>query len=185
MPYYIIYSKTTEYPKVMSHIRKHLKNENLKLDFAIMKKEMINIQKGNRITKVYNALPGYIFLRTDGRLDSKTVHEILETWEVYYFLHYADGSLELQRGDEKFAAQVFELPKVITADNVFIRNGDTVEIVNGAFSALTGKIQKIDRRRCRVDVVLKFMERDLKLTLPFNSVAIRDAEEMESKSSDK
>ena len=185
MPYYIIYSRIAEYQKVMSHIRKHLRNEHVKLEFAVMKKEMINIHKGSRTTKVYNALPGYLFLRTDEPLDSKTVHEILETWEVYYFLHYADGTLELQRNDEKFASQVFELPKVITADNVFIRNGDTVEIVNGAFSTLTGKILKIDRRRCRVDVLLKFMERDLKLSLPFSSVAVRDQEDSEDDKKEK
>lgn len=174
MPYYIIYSRIAEYTKVMSHIRKHLRDEHVKIEFAIMKKEMINIQRGSRITKVYNALPGYIFLRTDEPLDGNTVHQVLETKEVYYFLHYADGSLELEREDERFASQVFELPKVITADNVFIRNGDRVEIVNGAFSTLTGKILKIDRRRCRVDVALKFMDRDLKLSLPFSSVALRN-----------
>ena len=179
MPYYIIYSRIAEYTKVMSHIRKHLRKENVKLEFAVMKKEMINIHKGSRITKVYNALPGYIFMRSDVPIDSETVHQVLETWEVYYFLHYADGRLELEREDERFASQVFELPKVITADNVFIRNGDRVEIVNGAFSTFTGRILKIDRRRCRVDVSLRFMDRDLKLSLPFSSVALRNNEDME------
>lgn len=180
MPYYIIYSRTSQEAKCIQHMKKHLKNENVKLEFAIMKKEMINLRKGEKLTRVYNALPGYIFLRTDEKLSGRTINELLQPEDSYYFLHYADGSLELKREDEVFACQIFELPKVITADNVFIKNGDTVEIVHGAFTTLRGKIIKIDRRRSRVDVSLKFMERDMKISLPFNSVAVKDVENEEA-----
>ena len=179
MPYYIIYSRTNQEAKCIQHMKKHLKNEDVKLEFAIMKKEMINLRKGERLTRVYNALPGYIFLRTDEKLCGRIIHELLQAEDTYYFLHYADGTLELKREDEAFACQIFELPKVITADNVFIKNGDTVEIIHGAFTTLKGKIIKIDRRRSRVDVALKFMERDMKLSLPFNSVTIKDGEKEE------
>ena len=174
MPYYIIYSRTNQETKCIQHMKKHLHDEDVKLEFAIMKKEMINLKKGEKLTKVYNALPGYIFLRTDEKLNGRIINELLQPQDSYYFLHYADGSLELKRDDEVFACQIFDLPKVITADNVFIKNGDTVEIVHGAFTSLKGKIIKIDRRRSRVDVSLKFMERDLKLTLPFNSITLKD-----------
>ena len=180
MSYYILYSKTGHEMTTIQHIRKHLRGEHFKIDFAIMKKEMINLQKGARITKTYNALPGYIFVRTEDKLNSDTLRKMLSADNTYFFLHYPDGSLELQRDDERFAIGVFELPKVITADNVFIRNGDQVEITSGAFTSLRGKVIRIDRRRSRVDVSLMFMEREMKLSLPFNDITVRNEEKQET-----
>ena len=180
MSYYILYSKTGHEAATIQHIKKHLRDEKCRIDFAIMKKEMINLQKGAKITKTYNALPGYIFVRTENKLDNDILRKMLDADNTYFFLHYADGTLELHRDDERFATGVFELPKVITSDNVFIKGGDQVEIVAGAFTALKGKVIRIDRRRSRVDVSLMFMEREMKLSLPFTDVAVRNDEKNES-----
>lgn len=176
MPYYILFSRSGNEEDTLKHLKRRVKDLGLGIEFKIMKREMVNIKNGAKLLKTYNALPGYIFVKSDDELCPDTIARLLSPSLVFYFLHYHDGSIMLQRDDEKFAIGVFELPKVITSDNVFIRNGDTVEIVSGAFTAIRGRILKVDRRRSRVDVAISFMEKEMKLTLPFNDVAVRNDE---------
>lgn len=177
MPYYIIYSKTGNEERTISTIRRSLQKFDLRMDFKILRREMINLKKGSKVLKVYNALPGYIFVHMEQEMTADLLKAISDVQDVFFFLHYPNGRLELEREDEKFAIGVFELPRIITAKNVFIKNGDQVEIISGAFTAIRGKVIKIDRRHNRVDVSIIFMEKEMKLTLPFESLALRKEEE--------
>lgn len=170
MPYYIIYAKSSSEKRVLKELRKIAKDHGHIIDFKLQQKEMINTSRTGKVTKLYNILPGYIFVSSESRLSKADLLDYSQSKGMFFFLHYPDGSVELKGDDEGYAATIFQLPSTITAANVLIKEGQLVLISRGNFKDIKAKVLKIYKKRSRVDVEIFFMNRNTRLSLPYTSV---------------
>lgn len=170
MPYYIIYAKSSSEKRVLKELRKIASEHAHIIEFKLQQKEMINTTKVGNITKLYNILPGYIFVFSEEKLKKTDLLDYSRSKDLFYFLHYPDGSVELKGDDEGYAATIFQLPSTIKASNVLIKEGQLVIVSKGNFKDFKAKVLKIDKKRHRVEVEIFFLSRNTRLSLPYNSV---------------
>lgn len=170
MPYYIIYAKSSSEKRVLKELRKIAAEYAQIIEFKLQQKEMINTTKIGSITKLYNILPGYIFVSSEEKLSQTDLLDYSRSKDLFYFLRYPDGTVELKGDDEGYAATIFQLPSTIKASNVLIKEGQLVLVSKGNFKDFKAKIIKIDKKRHRVEVEIFFLNRNTRLSLPYNSV---------------
>lgn len=170
MPYYIIFCKSTKEHATVKSLKRIVKKMGIDMDFRLQEKEMVNHSKTGKVTKKYNLIPGYIFARSDQKIGIGTLAELTKANDFFYFLTYSDRSYVMRGDDEAYCSQLFDFPQIIRQKNVFIKAGEVVIVTRGAFTALKGKILKIDMKRERVDVEIMLLGKPTKITLPVDHV---------------
>ena len=129
----------------------------------VPKEKKIKIKGGKRAEEEEKIYPGYILV------------EMIETDDSWYIVRNTPrvtgfvGSgvypvpLEKKEVDELFSRMNAETPK----HNIDLVNGDAINIVDGPFKDLEGKVSEIDNERGKVKVLVSMFGRETPVTLDY------------------
>lgn len=121
--------------------------------FAVRVRDVIRNKQW--VTTELPLLPGYIFLYTlRGEEGKDTGVDRGKFPKLIRVLHYEDGSDKLMGSDLDFADWLWRMDGRIDILQA-VREGDRVEITDGALKAMHGKVLRMNRRQQKVLVELE------------------------------
>jgi len=123
--------------------------------------------KGQCFEEKKDYLPGYVFLYAREPLPS--LREAFSIDGVIRFLGEKDDGYRLRGEDERFAAMLYENEGTIGIMKAY-RVGDRIRLVDSAFSGLAGEILRVDRRKGRAEVCIRFDEKDFHVWVGFDVI---------------
>jgi transcriptional antiterminator NusG len=152
------------------------KVQNLGLDSKIQevyiptKKTFRVNKKGERKEKIQNVYPGYIYIKMI--LDKETGYLIQNTPYVSRITGTGDHAVPLEEGYvEKIKEQMQEENN---SSNKIVQNiykeGDLVNVMDGPFKNMSGRVQSIDPQNNRIKVNVVFFDREVEVDLDITEV---------------
>ncbi|NTW69772.1 MAG: transcription termination/antitermination factor NusG [Chlorobiaceae bacterium] len=128
----------------------------------------VEVKNGKKRSLTKNAFPGYVLI--EAVLDKQTRNLILDIPSVMGFLGVDDNPIPL-RPDE--VEKILE-PENTTEHRSVIESpfkvGDSVKVVDGPFSSLTGVVHEVCTERMKVKVMISFFGRSTPTELDFSQV---------------
>ncbi len=128
----------------------------------------VEVKNGKKRSLTKNAFPGYVLI--EAVLDKQTRNLILDIPSVMGFLGVDDNPTPL-RPDE--------VEKILVPENAVehrsvveapFRVGDSVKVIDGPFSSLTGVVHDVCTERMKVKVMISFFGRSTPTELDFSQV---------------
>ena len=128
----------------------------------------VEVKNGKKRSLTKNAFPGYVLI--EAVLDKQTRNLILDIPSVMGFLGVDDVPTPL-RPDE--------VEKILEPDNSIEHRsvvespfniGDSVKVIDGPFSSLTGVVHEVSTERMKVKVMISFFGRSTPTELDFSQV---------------
>ncbi|MFZ8806112.1 MAG: transcription termination/antitermination protein NusG [Minisyncoccia bacterium] len=135
---------------------------------AIVPKELVwEIKGGKRELVEKKIYPGYVFV--DMIVDDRSWYVVRNTPKVTGFVGIGSTPIPVTKEEmeEIFARMQKKEPKIETNFNV----GDMVEIVQGLFKGLKGKIIEIDPERQKAKILVPVMGRETPVEVDFLQIA--------------
>ena len=123
--------------------------------------------KGQCVEEVRDYLPGYVFLYTDTPLQ-----EYRMLWSVdgvLRLLGRAEDGYRLTGEDECFASMLYAKEGMIGILKAY-EVGDRIRLAAESLPGYTGEIVKVDRRKGRAQVLIRFDEKEIKLWAGFDLI---------------
>jgi transcriptional antiterminator NusG len=122
-------------------------------------------KKGERQEKQEKIYPGYIYIMMV--LDKETGYVIQNTQHVSRIAGTGDFAVALEEGYvEKLKAQlVKDSESVTTTTKVTYKLGDLVQVIDGPFKDMRGKVSGLDLQNSRINVLLTIFERETNVEL--------------------
>ncbi|NTU96207.1 MAG: transcription termination/antitermination factor NusG [Chlorobiaceae bacterium] len=128
----------------------------------------VEVKNGKKRSLTKNAFPGYVLI--EAVLDKQTRNLILDIPSVMGFLGVDDVPTPLRPEEvEKILEpeNVLEHRSVIEAP---FKVGDSVKVIDGPFSSLTGVVHDVCTERMKVKVMISFFGRSTPTELDFSQV---------------
>jgi transcription termination/antitermination protein NusG len=128
----------------------------------------VEVKNGKKRSLTKNAFPGYVLL--EAVLDKQTRNLIMDIPSVMGFLGVDDNPTPLRPDEvEKILVPegTVEHRSVVEAP---FRVGDSVKVIDGPFSSLTGIVHEVCTERMKVKVMINFFGRSTPTELDFSQV---------------
>lgn len=138
------------------------------LQVYIPYERFVEVKNGKKRSLTKNAFPGYVLL--EAVLDKQTRNFILDVPSVMGFLGVDDNPTPL-RPDE--VAKLLEPESAVEHRQVVeapFSVGDSVKVIDGPFSSLTGVVHEVCTERMKVKVMISFFGRSTPTELDFSQV---------------
>ncbi len=138
------------------------------LQIYVPYERFVEVKNGKKRSLTKNAFPGYVLI--EAVLDKQTRNLILDIPSVIGFLGVDDVPTPL-RPDE--VEKILEPEKDIEHRAVFeapFKVGDSVKVIDGPFSSLTGVVHEVCTERMKVKVMISFFGRGTPTELDFSQV---------------
>jgi transcriptional antiterminator NusG len=128
----------------------------------------VEVKNGKKRSLTKNAFPGYVLI--EAVLDKQTRNLIMDIPSVMGFLGVDDNPTPL-RPDE--------VEKILVPDGTVehravveapFKVGDSVKVIDGPFSSLTGIVHEVCTERMKVKVMINFFGRSTPTELDFSQV---------------
>jgi len=116
----------------------------------IVKKQRV---QGENVDKLYNLLPGYVFIYSDTVLN--TTKLIYGVTGIIRRLGSPEDEFLLSGGDYNFAMELYKKNGVVGVLSVF-RQGDKVYLSDPLFNGCSGKVTQADYKKQRARVEFTF-----------------------------
>ncbi|MBC8524959.1 MAG: transcription termination/antitermination factor NusG [Chlorobium phaeobacteroides] len=130
--------------------------------------KFVEVRNGKKRSLTKNAFPGYVLI--EAILDKQTKNLIMDIPSVMGFLGVNDIPTPL-RPDE--VEKILEPESTVEQRSVVeapFRVGDTVKVIDGPFSSLTGVVHDVCVERMKVKVMISFFGRSTPTELDFSQV---------------
>jgi transcription termination/antitermination protein NusG len=128
----------------------------------------VEVKNGKKRSLTKNAFPGYVLI--EAVLDKQTRNLIMDIPSVMGFLGVDDNPTPL-RPDE---VEKILLPEGTVEHRSVVeapfRVGDSVKVIDGPFSSLTGIVHEVCTERMKVKVMINFFGRSTPTELDFSQV---------------
>ena len=154
--WYVVHTYSGYENKVKTDLEKTIKNRELEdffFDIIVPMEEQIEIKEGQKKTNLKKVFPGYVLV------------EMIMTDEAWYIVRNTPGVTGFIGSSGKGAKPTPLLPQEI--DRILanmgmsrvdveseLQVGDTVNIVDGPFSGMTGKVDNIDLENNRLNIII-------------------------------
>ena len=128
----------------------------------------VEVKNGKKRSLTKNAFPGYVLI--EAVLDKQTRNLIMDIPSVMGFLGVGDVPTPL-RPDE--VEKILEPESTVEQRSVVeapFQIGDSVKVVDGPFSSLTGVVHEVCTERMKVKVMISFFGRSTPTELDFSQV---------------
>ncbi|NHQ59813.1 transcription termination/antitermination factor NusG [Chlorobium sp. BLA1] len=128
----------------------------------------VEVKNGKKRSLTKNAFPGYVLI--EAVLDKQTRNLILDIPSVMGFLGVDDNPIPL-RPDE--VEKILEPENTIEHRSIIespFKVGDSVKVIDGPFSSLTGVVHEVCTERMKVKVMISFFGRSTPTELDFSQV---------------
>jgi transcriptional antiterminator NusG len=122
-------------------------------------------RKGEREEKQEKIYPGYIYISMV--LDKETGYVIQNTQHVSRIAGTGDFAVALEDGyvDRLKAQLVKESENITSSTKVTYNLGDLVQVIDGPFKDMRGKVSGLDAQNSRINVLLTIFERETNVEL--------------------
>lgn len=123
--------------------------------------------KGKRIDRVNDLLPGYVFLYSETKLKDLSALRMIDGY--LRCLKGSDDDFELTENDEQFAMMLLHSGGVIGKTKVY-QEGQRIHVCRGAFEGVHAKIVKVDHRNGRMMIEMPFAKRVVRTWVEYEIV---------------
>ena len=163
--WYVVHTYSGYENKVKTDLEKTVKNRELEeyfFDIVVPMEEQIEIKDGKRKANLKKVFPGYVLIKMI--VTEETWYIVRNTRGVTGFV--GSGTDPIPLTDDEIRAMGFEDVTISVDYNV----NDTVQILQGAFKDSIGTVQKIDKEKHKVKVLISMFGRETPVELEFSQV---------------
>ena len=163
--WYVVHTYSGYENKVKTDLEKTVKNRELEeyfFDIIVPMEEQIEIKDGKRKANLKKVFPGYVLIKMI--VTEETWYIVRNTRGVTGFV--GSGTDPIPLTDEEIRAMGFEEATI----NVDYEVNDTVQILQGAFKDSIGTVQKIDKEKHKVKVLISMFGRETPVELEFSQI---------------
>lgn len=130
--------------------------------------KFVEVKNGKKRSMTKNAFPGYVLI--EAVLDKQTRNLILDIPSIMGFLGVDDNPIPLRPDEVEKLLQ----PEAAVEHRALIESpfqiGDSVKVIDGPFSSLTGVVHDVCTERMKVKVMISFFGRSTPTELDFSQV---------------
>ena len=163
--WYVVHTYSGYENKVKTDLEKTVKNRELEeyfFDIVVPMEEQIEIKDGKRKANLKKVFPGYVLIKMI--VTEETWYIVRNTRGVTGFV--GSGTDPIPLTDEEIRAMGFEEATI----NVDYDVNDSVRILQGAFKDSIGTVQKIDKEKHKVKVLISMFGRETPVELEFSHI---------------
>ena len=173
--WYVLRAISGKEAKVKEILDAQIKNTDLGnslFQVLIPTEKVMTVRNGKKVVKERNLYSGYVFIEAE--LTGEVAHQLINTTNVIDFLRgrekgsaperlrQAEVMRMLGAADDLADADTFEVNDYIV--------GETVKVNDGPFNGFTGTIEKVDREKKKLVVMVKIFGRPNPLELDNSQV---------------
>lgn len=163
--WYVVHTYSGYENKVKTDLEKTVKNRELEdyiFDIVVPMEEQIEIKDGKRKTNLKKVFPGYVLVKMI--VTEESWYIVRNTRGVTGFV--GSGTDPIPLTEEEIRKMGFELTEV----NVDYDINDSVKILNGPLENFVGVVQKINKEKHKVKVLVSMFGRETPVELEFSQV---------------
>ena len=163
--WYVVHTYSGYENKVKKDLENTIKNRELEdyfFDIIVPMEEQIEIKDGKRKTNLKKVFPGYVLIKMI--VTEESWYIVRNTRGVTGFV--GSGTDPIPLTDEEIRAMGFEEASI----NVDYDINDSVQILNGPFKDSIGTVQKIDKEKHKVKVLISMFGRETPVELEFSQI---------------
>ena len=163
--WYVVHTYSGYENKVKKDLENTIKNRELEdyfFDIIVPMEEQIEIKDGKRKTNLKKVFPGYVLIKMI--VTEESWYIVRNTRGVTGFV--GSGTDPIPLTDEEIRAMGFEESSI----NVDYDINDSVQILNGPFKDSIGTVQKIDKEKHKVKVLISMFGRETPVELEFSQI---------------
>ncbi len=137
----------------------------------LVPKRVLDIRKGGIVKKnqIFTVFPGYVFFETEH--DGRDLFWIFHKVEGFYrMLRDNQNPTPLSSHDKELLLHFISFGERADKSKVTFDENDHIVIVEGPLKGLEGNIIKVDKRKCRAEVILDLYDSSFKINLGFEEV---------------
>ena len=173
--WYVLRAISGKEAKVKEILDAQIKNTDLgKYLFQVLipTEKVMTVRNGKKVIKERNLYSGYVFIEAD--LRGEVIHQLSNTTNVIDFLRGRDRGSSPERLRHSEVMRMLGAADEITSQDSFEVNdyivGETVKVNDGPFNGFTGTIEKVDREKKKLVVMVKIFGRPNPLELDNSQV---------------
>lgn len=173
--WYVLRAISGKEAKVKEILDAQIKNTDLGnylFQVLIPTEKVMAVRNGKKVIKERNLYSGYVFIEAD--LRGEVIHQLVNTSNVIDFLRGREKGSKPERLRESEvmrmlgAADDLATPGEGEVNDYIV--GETVKVNTGAFNGFTGVIEKVDREKKKLVVMVKIFGRPNPLELDNSQV---------------
>lgn len=130
--------------------------------------KFVEVKNGKKRSMTKNAFPGYVLI--EAVLDKQTRNLILDIPSIMGFLGVDDNPIPLRPDEVEKLLQPEAAVEHRTVVEAPFQVGDSVKVIDGPFSSLTGVVHEVCTERMKVKVMISFFGRSTPTELDFSQV---------------
>lgn len=173
--WYVLRAISGKEAKVKEILDAQIKNTDLGqflFQVLIPTEKVMTVRNGKKVVKERNLYSGYVFIEAD--LRPEVIHILSNTTNVIDFLRGRDKGSQPERLRQaevmRMLGAVDELTEPSDNDVNDYIVGETVKVNEGPFNGFTGTIEKVDREKKKLVVMVKIFGRPNPLELDNSQV---------------
>lgn len=157
--------------KVSQNILEQARKKNLEHKFEeilVPTEEVVEVKKGEKITKEQQFFPGYILVKMD--LDDQTWHLVRNIPKVTGFLGTGSKPSCISEAEVHVIMKQLQDGTVRPKNSLSFEIGEQVRICDGPFTSFSGLVEEVDQEKLRIKVSVSVFGRSTPVDLEFNQV---------------
>lgn len=173
--WYVLRAISGKEAKVKEVLDAQIKNTDLGnylFQVLIPTEKVITVRNGKKIVKERNLYSGYVFIEAD--LCGEVIHQLSNTTNVIDFLRGREKGSQPERLRQSEVMRMLgaadELEETSDSEINDYIVGETVKVNEGPFNGFTGTIEKVDREKKKLIVMVKIFGRPNPLELDNSQV---------------
>jgi transcriptional antiterminator NusG len=170
--WYVVRAITGQEQKVKRYIEAELKKENLQdnlRDILIPSENVVQLQRGKKITKERNYFPGYILV--EARLVGEVQQVIKSVPGVVGFLGSGDKPQPMRASEvDRIKGKVDEINEQGGSVEIPFSVNESVKVIDGPFNGFDGVIEEVNEEKKKLKVIVKIFGRRTPVELNYLQV---------------
>ena len=173
--WYVLRAISGKEAKVKEILDAQIKNTDLGnhlFQVLIPTEKVMAVRNGKKVVKERNLYSGYVFIEAD--LCGEVVHQLTNTTNVIDFLRGREkGSAPERLREAEVMRMLGTADEAADPDSFEVNDyivGETVKVNDGPFNGFTGTIEKVDREKRKLVVMVKIFGRPNPLELDNSQV---------------
>lgn len=175
MKWYVLKTISGQEMKIKDYIEDEVQYHKLE-DYVgqiiVPMEKVIQIRNGKKVQKEKVYYPGYVMV--EARLEGEVVHLLKSVPGVISFLSATKGGDPVPMRESEVNRMLGRVDQLANTDEALVNIpylvGETVKIIDGPFNGFTGSIEKIDKDKRKLEVMVLIFGRKNPLELSFMQV---------------
>ena len=169
--WYIIKTKANCESKARESIQRVTKDRGLLSqvqDILVPEKEVVDIVRGKKTTRLKRIYPGYIFIQME--LSNQLWHLIKNASHVINFVGKQGQPVEVPTQQIDNITHQMEEEQAHPQSRVSFTMQEAVKVIDGPFKGFNGVVEEVNQEKCRVKVSVSIFGRPTPVELDFAQV---------------